>query len=305
MRLFDELVTSPLAPPQTEDTRAFLDALDRQRAARGTEGETTVERALRAGLLADRLGFAFAGGYQAALARLLGSSAQRACFCATERGGAHPRQIETRLHEADGVLLLDGVKTYATLAMEAETLVVVASRGVDAGRNRLAVVTVPAARAGIGRRPKAATPFAPEVVHAEVTLEGVRVEAGEVLPGDGYDRYLKPFRTIEDIHVTAALVGYLVGVARRSGFAAEDVERLAGLAAALLPLGEAEASLASTHRVLAGVLAAVDRAVVDLEPAFRLAEPEERARWERDRPLLLVAGSARGQRLTAARRDPA
>ena len=48
-------------------------------------------------------------------------------------------------------------------------------------------------------------------------MRAARLVHGEadLLPGDGYDIYLKPFRTIEDIHVHAALIGYLVGVARR------------------------------------------------------------------------------------------
>ena len=36
-------------------------------------------------------------------------------------------------------------------------------------------------------------------------------------PG-GYERYLKPFRTTEDCHVLAALLGYLTRVARRYQF---------------------------------------------------------------------------------------
>lgn len=33
----------------------------------------------------------------------------------------------------------------------------------------------------------------------------------EVLPGDGYDDYIKPFRTLEDVHVHLALGAFLLG----------------------------------------------------------------------------------------------
>ena len=39
--------------------------------------------------------------------------------------------------------------------------------------------------------------FVPEISHAEVELDRVKVSDADVLPGDGYDDYLKPFRTIE------------------------------------------------------------------------------------------------------------
>ncbi len=36
----------------------------------------------------------------------------------------------------------------------------------------------------------------------------MHVADDELLPGDGYDDLLKPFRTIEDTHVLAAAVGW-------------------------------------------------------------------------------------------------
>ena len=46
------------------------------------------------------------------------------------------------------------------------------------------------------------------------------VEPEEVLPGDGYLRYLKPFRTVEDLYVQAALLGCLLMGALVVGMAA-------------------------------------------------------------------------------------
>ena len=89
---------------------------------------STVDRAAAGGFVADRIGFAFLAGYRAALPKL-DPTLFRASLCASESGGAHPRAIKTRLRPRDGAFVLDGEKTFATLASAADTLLVVASRG--------------------------------------------------------------------------------------------------------------------------------------------------------------------------------
>src|SRR4051794_33017827 len=71
---------------------------------------TTVERAVIGGARADRLGYAFAIGYSAALEALVGEG--DAALCVTEDGGNHPKAIQTRL--VDG--RVTGSKRWATLA---------------------------------------------------------------------------------------------------------------------------------------------------------------------------------------------
>ena len=58
------------------------------------------------------------------------------------------------------------------------------------------------------------TRFVPEVPHAQVLMQDLRVSASALLPHDGYDAYVKPFRTIEDLHVTLAVLAYLLREAR-------------------------------------------------------------------------------------------
>ncbi len=213
-----------------------------------------VERALWAGLHADRLAYAFVGGYGAALAQLLARAPRpfpaRLSLCATEAGGAHPRQIATRLGEEAGRLVLVGEKTFATLATIAEELLVVASRGASGdGWNRLCLVRVKPNAEGVEIVERPPLPFAPELPHALVRLRGVVVDDADVLPGDGYDDYLKPFRTLEDTHVLAATVGYLIGVARAHGFDRGIVTELSSLAASLVDLAARPPSEPLTHRL--------------------------------------------------------
>jgi len=289
-----ELVTKGtiLATPLASLREAFSEL---ERAGAGFEH--TGERALVAGFHADRLGYAFVGGYEAALARLVAPQPhRRACLCATESGGVHPRAIQTKLETTGGELTLSGEKTFATLATEAEVLYVVASEGVRDGRNALRLVRVRADAAGLTIAPRPEAPFAPEIPHAKITLDRVRVELEDVLPGDGYSAYLKPFRTIEDVHVFLAVIGYLVRVARISRWAA--LEGLAAHARALLPLAVGDPGAPAAHLALARVIDTVRDELL----AFPWGSVDEqtRARWERDQPLLWVAESARKKRTEAA-----
>lgn len=258
--------------------------------------ERPIDRAVRGGYEADRLGAAFVAGYSGALRALVPDAPLRTSLCATESGGAHPRAIATRL---DPELRLVGQKRWSTLATEAELLLVVASIGTDdEGRNRLKLVRVSPRAPGVTITAMPPPPFAPEVSHAEIRLD-TQVAPGDVLPGDGYTDYLKPFRTVEDIHVHGAMVGWMLGLAARHAWPHELVERLLAAVAALRSLAAAPPLAPATHLALAGTIATT-RELVERAPWSTL-DPDALARWQRDRPLLEVAGKARAARLDAAR----
>jgi len=258
---------------------------------------STVDRAAAGGFLADRIGFAFVAGYRAALAKL-DPTLGRASLCASESGGAHPRAIETRLEPRGDAFVLNGEKTFATLASAADVLLVVASRGRDGDRNHLQIARIPSTREGVTIRDRDPIAFAPEIPHARVAFREARVEASEIVDGDGYTSFLKPFRTIEDVHVMAAWLGHVVRLARAHDEAREIVEKsLAGIAA-LRTINEEGPLDPGTHIALAGVLALAS----EVGSAVTLAKADEavRARWQRDLPLLAVAGAARNARREAA-----
>ena len=301
MPAMDALLRSLLVPEVAsgDSLRAWWDA---SAAARGA-WPLTIERALVGGARADRLGFAFASGYGEALRALVPGLSGITALCATEEGGNHPRAIKTALVETGpGMYELTGRKTWATIASEASALLVVASAGERDGKNRLRVVRVAANAPGVTLRSTSA-PFVPEIPHAEVALERVAIGEADVLPGDGYDDYLKPFRTVEDLHVHAALAGYAIGVARRRGFAEELVESLLALAVTTHALAAAKAKAATTHLALAGLFTQLTAAIAELERVWSAAPDEEWTRWQRDRALLKVAGSARKARRERAWQD--
>jgi hypothetical protein len=265
---------------------------------------TPVHRAMLAGFSVDRPAYAFASGYQEALRCLLGAVAPalgmvKLALCATEPGGIHPRAIQTRLEpEGDGYVLT-GLKSYATLGAHADAYLVLASEGSDAqGKNRLAAVRVPAGRAGV--RVEELTgpglPIVPEIPHARLHFDRVRVWPGERLPGDGYETYLKPFRTVEDCHVYAAILAWVLQVGRGAAWPEQVLEDIVLGLASMSAIATANPVRPATHVALAGLLAHSERVLCDSEPCWNSVEPETRARWLRDRALLQVAGKARARR---------
>lgn len=296
-RVLRRLLGSPLDAPPLEGVAAWV-----RRHDAATEGLARgVLRALAAGALADRVGWAFASGYRAALERAVPTLEEGAlaCLCATEEAGAHPRAIHTSLEALpDGGWVLRGAKKWATLAPAAKILVVVAREGEGPdGRPRLRAVRIDARAPGVTVRPMPRTPFTPEIEHGAVQLDGVAVAAGDVLAGDAWEDLLRPFRTIEDVHVLAGVTGWLLGEAGRGAWPRGAREDLAALATTLGALGAADPSSPVTHVVLASVLRTA-RSVFE-GAAARLGDAA-RAAWERDRALLEVAGSARARRAEVA-----
>src|SRR5262245_6416593 len=93
--LLAHLVGSAPTPIAASDIQSFW---ERWRSELG-KWTTTAERAAAGGFASDRLGFAFATGYQAALVALCPElpADHVSGLCATEEGGNHPRAIQTRL----------------------------------------------------------------------------------------------------------------------------------------------------------------------------------------------------------------
>nr|WP_253899970.1 acyl-CoA dehydrogenase family protein [Corallococcus carmarthensis] len=252
----------------------------------------------------DRMGFAFSSGYQAALRSLFPQlpADRRAALCATENGGGHPSAMETKLTPQGTGWKLDGVKTYVTLGTHAELLLVVASEGRDAQeRNRLRMVLLDARKPGVTVEPLPPLGFVPEVPHAALRLDGVEVAPEDVLPGDGYTRYLKPFRTVEDCHVNLAVLGWLVKVARRCGWPVALREELVAVAVMIHALALEDPSDPAVHVALGGALTQMHRALERCEVAWEGVDVEMRERWQRDRRLLDLASKVRAKRLEVAR----
>jgi alkylation response protein AidB-like acyl-CoA dehydrogenase len=273
----------------------------------------TFDRAVIAGFAADRLAWAFAGGYRSALDRLVPGLPRDAmvALAVTEKDGNTPRAIQTRLTTVEGALVLDGDKRWTTLGPRASELLVAARVEAEgAARPELRVVRVRANAPGVTITPMHDAPFVPEIPHATVTLRGVEVEERDVLLGDGYDEVVKPFRTIEDVHVFGAALGHAVRELRRRTLAGATpevndkgrraIERAAAAIAALDALADARTDAPFAHVTLAGAIEVGGEAFAGLDWVIAPAEDEAAVRLRRDRVLLSVAGKAREARRAKA-----
>ncbi len=295
--MFDHLLTEEPGGPLGSVTEAW--ERHRDVARRFTD---TVDVAVAGGFAADRLGYAFLSGYQAAVAALLPELPRDRplALAATEEGGGHPAAIRTTATERADGWSVSGTKTFATLGSLAGRLVVIASVGAGAdGRNRLRAMLVDATAPGVHVTDRPALAFAPEIPHATVTFTDTPATA---LPGDGYADVLKPFRTVEDIHVIAAAAGWLVRVAREAGWPPPVRQRLLATVAALRGLGAVRPDSPGVHVALGGVLDEFERLLGELAPRWDAVDESTRSRGGRAPPRRSGGRRVRGQRRATARR---
>ncbi len=265
------------------------------------------ERAVIGGAMSDRIALAFAGGYQAALRHMVPalSNDHVVSLAITEEGGGHPRAIAATLIPVEkgskGGYLLSGHKKWITLASEATTLLVAASTGkTPEGLNQIRLVRVPSDTAGVAIKPMEDVPIVPEISHGEVYLEEVEVPPNALLPGDGYTQYIRPFRTIEDIFVSAGFLGFCFRVATDHQWPREVLENLTCIIASLYAIAHADANAPETHIALSGFLALERKFVQEIDPLWEKVPKDVRDRWNRDKILLQVAEKLRGIRRETA-----
>ena len=263
-----------------------------------------IHQAIVGGFVADRVGWAFASGYQAALRALFPDApADRICaLCVTEADGNSPKAIKSSLRKDGDHWLLNGMKRWSTLGPDG-SLFFVAARDEAASGDRVSIriARVDSKIAGLKIEKMPATKFVPEVPHAQLRFENLKVKEAEILPGDGYDEYVKPFRTVEDIHVQAAVLSYLMREGQRLSWPQHWLERLSALLAALGKIADMPAAHAETHIALAGALAIGAGLIGETEDFWLKSASDPAAlRWGRDKELLKVAGQARELRTRRA-----
>ena len=252
--------------------------------------------AIAGGFLSPCPAYAFAAGYWAALYRLLPG------LCISEKHGPHPAKIECRLEKAADRWLLNGKKHFVTCGREAELLLVAASTGTDPdGKNRLRMVRVGKGQNGITVKPLD-QPIAilPEISHGVVVFSDVAVSPMDILPGDGYLTYIKPFRTIEDLHVMAANLGYLLRIGTLFEWPRPAREQLLALLLSVRTIARADFTAPEIHIATGGAIAALQLLIENLESCWDRVDPRTRSAWRRDRAVLDIAADARKKRLAAA-----
>lgn len=239
-------------------------------------------------------GLAFLLGYQAALRVLWPSApASLGALCASERRSVRPADMQVRLDD----LRLSGSKDFVTAGLDAEWLLVAARSEVSGESPQVSLAVVYPGEPGVRLEPLPALPLMPEVGHARLHLDQALCER---LAGDGWDAYVKPFRTLEDLYVLSALCAWLYGVGQDSQWPQALQLQLLALLAGCAETSRQNPSASSTHILLGGLFAQFDGLKVQIQQAFAEGPQEWAQLWSRDQSVLEIAGGVRAKRLAKA-----
>lgn len=269
-----------------------------------------IDQAIIGGFLADRIGFAFAAGFQSALHHLIPSLPrdQIVSFCISEEKGSHPRYIKTELRpvknqkdQYQNLWTVHGEKKWTTLACEADILIVAASIGESqTGLNRIQMVKVEKDSSGLSIQSMDSISFVPEISHGQVKFEQVPVSSDNFFPGDGYTDYIKPFRTMEDIYSLTAILGYIFKIASQYDWPRTLQEEILHLITSLRSLAFSEIMAPEIHIVLGGVLAHQKELLGKIDPYWAKTDSTTQERWKRDKELFKITSQAHSIRLESA-----
>ncbi len=268
----------------------------------GEEHEDPFQRLMRVAVRADRRSAASIAGHQAAIRRLFPTTpADAICaFCISEDRGPHPKYINTALVDSVEGLRLNGTKRWGSVAPDADLLYVAASVGRDGERNELRMIALPTGRAGISLDLEPYVAYGPEMRIADITMDDVQVHADEVIPGDAYLNYIKPFRLIEDVYNT---VGTQIGLFRLGmvhGWPDERLETLVALITQAAAVSTTDMASAEAIPLLTAYLRASGDFWVDTWKSWPDAPSSVIEQWSPDRGLLDIAARARETRRQTA-----
>ncbi|TDF78797.1 acyl-CoA dehydrogenase [Pseudomonas sp. H9] len=239
-------------------------------------------------------GLAFLVGYQAALRMLWPSApASLGALCASERRSVRPADMQVRLED----LRLSGSKDFVTAGLDADWLLVAARSEPVGEAPQLSLTVVYPGEPGVRLEPLPALPLMPEVGHARLHLDQALCER---LAGDGWDAYVKPFRTLEDLYVLSALCAWLYGVGHESGWSQTLLLRLIGLLGGCAEGSRQCADSSACHVLLGGLFTQFAALKDELNLALSQTPGEWATLWQRDQGLLEIASAARAKRLAKA-----
>jgi len=239
-------------------------------------------------------GLAFLVGYQAALRALWPSAPPSlGALCATERRSLRPADMQTRLVD----LRLTGRKDFVTAGDAAEWLLIAARCEAPDEKPRLSLAVVYAGEPGVVLEALPPIALMPDVSHGRVVLDGAPCE---LLAGDGWDAYVKPFRTLEDLYVLSAMTAWLYGVGQECDWPQALRLRLLALLAGCAEVSRHNPSGAPGHVLLGGLFAQFEGLGGELNAALAAGPVSWRDLWARDKAVMEMAAGARAKRLAKA-----
>ncbi len=256
--------------------------------------------AVSAAMQADRLAWAFFSGYQGAIQSAFpghASVGHAGAFCVNE---SHRKisEITTTLTANDGGLTLSGSKAWVLAEFQELDLFVLAKKagGPEAGPGSMSVVHLSIDSPGVSHGDVRPQPMVPEIPHSSIEFNAVRLEPEQVIDGDGYADFAKPFRLREDLFVTSCALAYLLGEAKSGKWPTAWIQRCISVMSMMHQCTELDPKEVKTHILVAGALSFSGEVIRESEELWTLHQTDERNRWHRDKPILELGKDARRQR---------
>ena len=272
---------------------AWFNALTEQT----TEADTT-ELAILGGRLAATPGLAFLAGYQAALRALLPQAPLGlGAFCMTEQRSSKAQDIHTQLCNGQ----ITGQKDFVIAGHAAQWLIVLARQEAFTTDTQLTAVLLATDQPNVTLHTGPALNMLTDIPHCAVQFNQA---SGQALPGDGWQDYSKPFRTLEDAHVLAAMCAWLYGQSLLDHWPQPLQLQLIAVLAALKETLQQPSREASSHLLLAAALAQFAGLQAPINQALQQCSSRATTQvWQRDKAVLDIASSARTRRLEVARKS--
>ena len=244
----------------------------------------TLQAAFVGGLHAATPGMAFLFGYQAAVRQLDANcpADKLAALVVSEKGVKSPKDFKTHLQREPAGYLVSGEKSHAMLVPEhLDIMYLVAKEDDNLVGVRLDDIAerMHEPESGLSVKAPVQSPFVRDIPHASIILNKVAVD--ELMVADGHKSWNKPFRYWEDMHVAAAMLGWMY---RWSGKKAELNDQFQQLQYAFTQSPEYY-QLASFD-LLDTVLNSLDKAAEQLSS-------ENDSLWQQDRLLMLMGANIR------------
>lgn len=173
-----------------------------------TKDQAAIDKAIIGGFMSQQFSFTFLAAYQAALENMfpLIAPGKLKAMCVSEAKGAHPKVIETSLVDHQ----INGVKTYVTAGSDVEEMLVLCKTNeIIKGRPLLKMVHLSQDKHEL-QIENFELDFMREVKHGKLILNNTQINSSQILAGDGFEQYAKPFRTFEDIFVGASYQAMLL-----------------------------------------------------------------------------------------------
>lgn len=256
----------------------------------GLEQYSTAINAIFLGVQSATPGMAFLSGYQNAI-RCLDPECPMdvlAAFCVSEKGIKKPWDMQTRIkpsavNSATKSYQLSGQKGYVMLLPDdLDRLYVIAKDEAE----QLRCVFLNSQIEGLSMTEPLKAPFVQDIPHSGVGFEEVEIPASQLMDLDGHQQANKPFRYWEDVHVTLAMMAWMLrGIVDATG---EKSEALVEKMIQLVALFEENPRYYSNASFLV-----FDRCQNALEQSSKELPAGLLKQWQKDQPLLLMGQKIR------------